>query len=440
MHPFYGEHVAIADNQISLQRNNGDNTSINLVDIDYITIYRFEYTDEHDRCWVNLRSYSKAAVSICTLAGYFNQVEKVITTWPNFDQQQYAAIRASKSEVPETVLWQKVHQANFSITPLAKEYIQADNLAMLQQGVFIENKQTCIAWGSYAELATQPLVKSKVSQCPNPLFSQMQYCIEKPTIFNGLQLSELTTACDAAEHEYPLHLPVIQYRAELSLGASRQASFEAIKTHIDAFFKVDQSKTQINDSIQSEAKGTWRAVWQSGDVKVTLYCFYRDELDGWDNIAWLNIDYSPNLDRFYVNTYQRNFVLTLSIQYEIFDFLMALYVDYRCVTNAIYTPSVLSAQLQDTQTIVWYDAAHQVIGFATKAFSLIFNANAVESIHLAVQNFRGSEGRNAIEIRYENKTVHLGDVDSTENFKKNIRKIEKIIGRKVATYIYDEHY
>ena len=64
----------------------------------------------------------------------------------------------------------------------------------------------------------------------------------------------------------------------------------------------------------------------------------------------------------------------------------------------------------------------------------------MEKLTLAVQNFRGSEGRNGLEVHVQRETSHLGSVSNVANFKKNIKKITKLISKEVSTYTYDEHY
>ncbi len=431
MHPFYGAAVIINGHEISLKRNNGDDEAISIEDIDYISIYRFDYLDTHDRCWLNFRSYTKSSVGVCTLAGGFAAVEQFAITRPNFDKAQYDAVRASKVEVKETLLWQKTHQADFIIEPLPTA---PDALSLLQQGLWIENKKTLIAWGTYEELSKNKLIQTKLVNLPNPLFSAKSYTISKPTIFNGLTLTRIETQCDAAEGVYQLDLPVLQYRAEISLGFNRQKSFDGIKSHLDGFFEHDIS-------IDYAVKETWHAQWPVGAVRVELYCFYRDVPDGWDNIAWLTIQHSPNVDRFYTNDYQHNLVLSAAISYQLFDFNIALNVDYRRIKNAIYTPDCFKTLITDAQPLlVWHDTNEQVIGFASIEYALIFNANEVQFLTLAVQNFRGSEGRNSLEIHYQNATVHIGSVSNVAVFKKQMKKLATLINKKVSSYTYDEHY
>lgn len=431
MHPFYGAAVIINDQEINLKRSNGDYEAILIDDIDYITIYRFDYLDTHDRCWLNFRSYTKQSVSVCTLAGGYAAVEQFATRLADFNLAQYQAIKASTLEVKETLLWQKNHQADFAIEPLSTPY---DALNLLQQGLWLENKKQLIAWGTYEELAQNRLIKTQLVNFPNPLFSAQSYAITQPTIFNGLKLSHLRTECDAAEGAYQLDLPVLQYRAEISLGLNRQKSFDGIKRHLDAFFK---SATVTDYAV----KDTWRAFWQTGAACVELYCFYRDVPDGWDNIAWLTIQYSPNLDRFYCNDYQRNLALNAAISYQLFDFSIDLNTDYRRVKNAIYTPGCFKPLISEAQPLlVWRDDHQKILGMASADYALIFNLDEIEQLTLAVQNFRGSEGRNGLEMRYQHDTVHIGSVSNVASFKRDMQKVAKFINKKVESYTYDEHY
>ena len=436
MHPFYGARLVINVGEIFLKCNNGDDARIELTDVDYITIYRFDDIEGHERCWVNLRSFSKPAVSVSTLAGNFNALEKIITQLDNFDTQEYTKIRAANIEVKETVLWQKTHQADFTITPL---YVNphADALGQLQQGLWIENTEQFLPWGTYEDVARHPAVKQRRKNFPNPAFKAQEYVIHQPVIFNGLKLTSLYTASDAAQNVLKLHLPVIEFASEISLGVNRQKSFDAIKTHLDDFFQREKASTPIDYAV----KDTWRVNWQAGAVRVEFYCFYRDMPDGWDNIAWLRIHFSPNVDCFYINDYQRNLVLNQDIDYQLLDVDIDLNANYREVSNAIYTPACFKPLLTQAQpSAIWRDKAQGLIGFCTAQYALIFNIDEVNSINLAVQNFRGSEGRNGLELVYQNQTIQLGSVSNVSKFKHNMQKISKLIGKKVDTYTYDEHY
>jgi len=134
-------------------------------------------------------------------------------------------------------------------------------------------------------------------------------------------------------------------------------------------------------------------------------------------------------------------VLNAAIQYATFDFSIDLNANYRQVENAIYTPDCFKRMITEAQPLlIWHDAQQNVIGFADATLALIFNVNEVEKLTLAVQNFRGSEGRNGLEVHVQRETAHLGSVSNVANFKKNIKKITKLIGKEVSTYTYDEHY
>lgn len=435
-HPFYGDRLVIQGNRFRLVRNNQYNSEMHLDEVDYITIYRFDYFDADDRCWLNLRSYSAQALSVCTLAGNFATLEKIVTQLPNFDAVLYAAYRNAKDEMPEAVLWQKVHTSDFAITPLNAHDHGKNALDFLQQGLWLEHNNTLIAWGTYEDLQNNSQIKSHRIGFPNPSFYATEYRIEKPTIFNGLKLQSLYTASDSTQSTLKLHLPVIQYSAEISMGFNRQNSFDAIKTHLDHFFQRAEP-----DNIDYNVKETWRAGWQVGAVRVELYCFYREMPDGWDNIAWLRIHYKPNLDRFYSNDYQRNFAVHAAIHYQAFEYAIDLNADYRQVENVIYTPDCFKSIISKAQPlVVWYDTAQEIIGFADAELALIFNANEVKSLTLAVQNFRGSEGRNGLELNFQRETVFIGSVSSVAKYEKSMKKLAMLIDKKVDAYTYDEHY
>ena len=183
-----------------------------------------------------------------------------------------------------------------------------------------------------------------------------------------------------------------------------------------------------------------KASWTQHPVTVELYAFYREETNDWDNTAWLNIHYSPNLDAYYTSPYQQQLTLHAEISYMCVPFQFDLNVDYRQVHHAIYTPDCFKALLSPTTGLVWCDAQAGIIGFASVTFSQVYASEAFDILQLAVQNFRGSEGRHALEIIGNNSVTVIGGVSDTAKFIESCEQIAKLINKKVTHYTYDEHY
>jgi hypothetical protein len=434
-HPYYGERLKLASDHVALTRTNGDNAQMRLIDVDYVTIYRYANDDGRDLCWVNLKSYTHASLSCSTLAGNFHQLESLLLTWPGFDVPRYVAIKQSTQAHEEQVLWKKQHQPDFAIQGSA----QSINLELLQHGLMIENAQQFIPWGSYHALSSHPMVKVTTKSFPNPRFKAQKYVLTRPVIANGLALKSLYTCCDAYDESPKLDLPVIEWTAEISLGVNRVNSFSVIQAHLDHFFGVNQQAGQP-ESARPLAGEDLQSVWQQGQVTFSLRAFYRDETKDWDNVAWLSIAYLPNLDSYYCNDYQQNLTLNQSLSYLRLDFALGLQVDYRQVDNAIYTPQCFMPMLDESNSLIWRDDAHGKIGLANATYARVFDLHEIEAMQLAVQNFRGSEGRNSLEILHEGQTIHVGGVSDVDAFKAAEKSIAKLIEKEVTHFTYDDHY
>lgn len=429
-HPYYGERLQLLAHQITLTRTNGDNANIRLNDVDYVTIYRFANDDGRDLCWVNLKSYARAPLSVTTLAGNFHQLEAILLAWAGFDVARYLKIKQSTQAYEEQVLWKKDHQPDFSIEAAQ----QSSSLALLAHGLMMESAQQFIPWGSYASLSAHPAIAIGEETFPNPRFKAIKYVLTQPVIARGLKLNSLYTCCDAYENAPKLELPVIEWTSQISLGGNRTKSFNSIKTHLDAYFEKQPAalSPQVGEDLQ--------ASWHHGSVTFKLHAFYRDETKDWDNVAWLRINYQPDLEAYYRNDYQQNLMLNPSLSYLKLNFSMGLHVDYRQVDNAMYTPKCFKSLLNESVSLVWRDDEAGKIGFANQEYARVFNLHEIQSLQLAVQNFRGSEGRNALEIVSQGEAVHLGGLSDLAAFKKAALSIAKVIKKEVTHYTYDEHY
>lgn len=432
VHPYYGERLKVSKHAVTLTRTNRDDEAIPLSQVDYVTIYRFANDDGRDLCWVNLKSYAHAPLSTSTLAGNFHQLESLLLGWAGFDVAQYLAIKQSAQAHEELVLWKKAHQPDFVLSPSAQS-----SLDLLPHGLMIENTQQFIPWGSYKALALHPAIKVTSKLFPNPRFNAYQYTVNRPVIANGLQLKSLYTCCDAYDETPKLDLPVIEWTAEISLGVNRVQNFLAIKTHLDAYLGAEKQQTAIPLGTAGD-----HLEWSSTQHLVTfsLRAFYRDETKDWDNVAWLRISYQPNLDAYYSNEYQQHLALSPALQYLCLPFRLALHTDYRQVENAIYTPACFKTLLEATNSLIWRDDTNGLIGFANAEFARVYSMEEMISLQLAVQNFRGSEGRNALEVVGHGGTSHLGAVSNVAAFIANIKPITKLMQKEVTHFTYDEHY
>jgi hypothetical protein len=98
-----------------------------------------------------------------------------------------------------------------------------------------------------------------------------------------------------------------------------------------------------------------------------LYCFYRKEIGGYHSVAWLNINYQPNVTAFYETDYFKNFKLGKHISFGVFNFEIELNSNYLQLKNAIFTTPALATYITNqTPTIFCKDTQNGIIGIGKK--------------------------------------------------------------------------
>ena len=432
-HPFFGQKVLVQKDRIITTQTNGYTEEIRIAAIDYITIAPHGTTNRINNCWVHLKSFSQHGVGVCTVAENYHKLESALLKLPNFDHTTYNNSKSSFTEGPETILWQKVHSPNFEIAPTP---LPVSGLELLQKGLLIEDKGLLVMWKDFDYLETLPITKS-IKEFPNPMFKAYSYSFKKPTILGGIKVDELSYTTDAFEgKKVRLDLPVEEANTSFKLSSSDpKGELLKIKKHLNGYFAKPAT-------ILEPTSGHLDFEWQQDAIKVHLYCFFRQELKQFDTIAWLKIRFAPDTTRFYETAYFQQFELTKQIKYAILDFGIDLLCDYRKHTNVSYTPMPLQKLLDhDEQTVIWHDSKENIIGIGNTSYAFLFKRENLTSLVLEIQNYRASEGRNALVMYLKDKTsCTLGSVSNTAQCIAHFKSMEKLLGIPVKVARYDEHY
>ena len=421
IHPFYGAYISLDKYKIRLITSN-ESQEIELESIEVIGIYKFDDFDVNERCWIVLKSNSKN-ISVTTLAGGFVDLENWILSKPNFNTEQYREIRKSNKEFKETILWKKELHPDFETINSSKG-LHYD----LNDGIVIENHNEILPWTTYEKLGDLRLVKRGKVDFPNPNFKGYEYYVENPIVF-GIKTKKIYTESEAFEKNAKLELPILKFWQVICIGNNYKKGFFEIKNYLDTYFN---QKGNENENYSQELSFDY--YWTFGEVTVQFFAHSA--------YAYLTIEKIPDLTRFYTSEYQQNLQLSDITAFEVFPFSVDLYVDYKEITNAVYTP-VCCKELLDSenQFLIWKDNKAGFFGFSNQEFTLIINSDRASFLILMVQNFRGSEGRNNLELAFHNKeTINIGSVSDTKLFDTNRAKIAAVLNIEVNQYVYDEHY
>ena len=428
-HPFYGQKVFVYKTEIQSRQHGNHFEVLEINNLDYVTIYNLGDSNGFKNCWVNLKSFSKMYLSICTLADDFDKLEKFLLPLPNFDKELFLEIKNKLQEHPESLVWKKDQKADFEIETNTNHNSGLDKL---QKGLTIENENFRIDWSDFYYL--EKILKSRIERFPNPSFKSYQYFIKKPTILGGLKVNEIIIETDSFEaNKVKMNLPFEKIRTCFKLGFDRKKEVLKIKSHLDLYFNQEaKSEEDLNFS------------WEKDKIKVDLYCFYRREIDDFDAVAWLKINYSPDVSSFYETNYFKNFSLGNHINYAFFDFKIDLNSNYREVDIASYTPTPLSSLMpKKAETIIWKDSQNGIIGIGNKEHSVLFTFSELDSFMLSIQNHRGSEGSNCLIASMKNQkaaSFYIGSVSSTKICIENFKKITEVTQIEINELHYDEHY
>ena len=428
-HPFYGQKVSVYKTQIQSRQHDNNFDLLEIVNLDYVTIYNLGDNNGFENCWINLKSATKSGLSICTLADDFDKLETFLLALHNFDETLFLEIKNKLQEHPETVVWKKDQKADFEIESNTKHN---SALNLLQDGLTIENENFRIDWSDFYYLEKK--IKSRIERFPNPSFKSYQYFIKKPTILGGLKVNEIVIETDSFEkNKVKMNLPFEQIKTSFKLGFNPKKEVLKIKSHLDSYFN-QEAKNKENLSFY----------WEKDKIKVELHCWYRDEIKDYNPVAYLEINYAPDVSSFYETNYFKTFNLGYHINFAVFNFKIDLNSNYREVDIASFTPTPLADLMQNqNETIIWKDSQNGVIGIGNKEHSILFTFSELDSFLLEIQNYRGSEGRNCLIASMKNQkaaSFYIGSVSSTKICIENFKKITDVTQLEIYENHYDEHY
>lgn len=424
--------VEISATRVRLIRRNGNHEEIAWEDIDFITVDRYESPIPEGLLWVNFRSYRIAAACIPSTAEGFERVLEHLNTLAGVNTTLLKTIQATSEPIRNAVIWQKTAAEDFSLPDAAPA-----PAASLEHGIFLENLGQWLHWGTYAELGQHEFVRARPEAYPNPDFSGLRYVISHPIIANGLKLKQLYTLIDAARGKPNLDLPVLSYLSDISLGGNPVAAFSRIKSHLDRYFGLGHK----HDAPDSENNDTLEAKWVNGRTTVTLRCFYREESQQWDKVAWLQLQHNPDVTRYYTSAYGNRLVLASHVKWQTFATTLNVAADYRQVSNALYTPGCFEGVFPENHDmLIWIDPTENIIGFANRQFALTFDRQKCTDLILVTRRFRGCVEGSALELHNGSTSTSLGGLSDAEEFERHEKAIAHLTGLKTGKSVYDEYY
>lgn len=414
---------------VHLTRRNGDNASIAFDDIDFITADRLGGPD--GVCWLNLSSFSKAPASIPSVAKGFEHLQPFLERLSGFDLARWQALCQSSEPEQQVLLWRRDADDDFVISTDTVHGADGFN-----RGIYLDDCRQWLPWDTYETLGKLSFVNTHPERYPNPDFSGLRYEIRRPTIANGLKLPRLYTLTDAARGAPKLHLPVLCWQADIRLGRTPVMAFDRIREHLDRYLgSSDMPITQHEPGMTLEGR------WERERVTVSLRCFYRDEIKGWDNIAWLRIEHDPDVSRFYRSDYGERLTPGPTLTWQRFPVTLNVDANYRNVDNALFTPACFKDAFDEKHgMVIWVDHASPLLGIANENFALTFDTRHCHSLILSVRRFRGDEAGNALELNTTEGVITVGSVTDVGDFEREMKAITQLTGVETNQCVIDEYY
>lgn len=302
-----------------------------------------------------------------------------------------------------------------------------------QDGIYVENLKLRLPWRSFEALGALSCVISKVAPCPNRRFREINYRIRNPVIFGGLQLPELQARSDAYEDSPRLDLPVTYYFASIPLGAAWRADFERLRQRIHEHL-ISNGAEFLPQRVESTGG---YPQWRQGGVSYALWLSHPGGDERAHPSATLKISRDPDLTPYYDVPYCNHLQLGPEVDVMLIEGRGNVVGDYRTVDDIIFTPRCFAALFSDRcQVLIWHDRASARIGIGNERLSKIRDAACVDALVLAVQNFRGSEGRVNLEVNGK----CLFDLSGAAGCRARLSDLQDMLGKPVREVSYDEHY
>lgn len=424
-HPFYSQYIELTEDQLTVVEHDNDFKKLDLKTITWISIYNWEKTlSGHPNCWINFGSLDVFNISVCTVAGNFEKLEAYILNLPDFDRETYFKIKNSTLEFEETTLLKVSQLDNYSLSP-EEEYQRLP----LDEGIFIENKKALLPWVDYEDLQFADMRAEDVVY-PNPSYRGKRYHISDVTLFNGLTAAAIETEAYPEVGHAKLNRPILMYRVEI-IAQQIATSFYALGSHLDAYFNA-------KGTVDKDTNNNLTYSYKEGLCSLKLSAFWNDRTEDYSNPMYLEVSKEPDLDRFYSSAVLEQLALA-DLSYLTIPLYVGTSATYLTVDNIFYTPKHF--QIKEGETLFWRHKTERMSGISNAEMTVIFLDNSVTLLSLVVENCRGHEGGNYIEV-YNHSTLLTKSifVSDTHEFKKYLPSIGELWGVAFNWSTFDNHY
>lgn len=365
--PYFGAKVSILWGQIMVDRNNGHNENIATKDIDYITIDSFSEKEPTKDFYLNFRSHSAPAVSVTNKATGFKKLEKWLFSLEDFDKNSYEKAVKNVSN-NSTLIWRK------KPVPTAKliSHQGIDAFEKLDEGIWLENEERLIPWGSFHEFSEEKGVFKTTKKMPNPSFKQYEYVLKDVVVLNGLRINKLKVTAPAFvdSKKFNPNWPVTQFSADAILGDADEKDFKRLFSHFSNYLGRPTTNHETETSKTTS--------WELGRTLLRLQTWKPYQLEEYRPGCWLTIEYEPDLTKFYTDEYQQNVEINPTLQFLPLVAEFTIAHDYLHQTQARYTPSCFLHLFKGSEkALVWQDERHGKIGFANAEYCHIYQHSEV---------------------------------------------------------------
>lgn len=316
----------------------------------------------------------------------FSKLESWINQLPDFNENQYIAMKATVGEQAK-VIWLRPPIPNARLltkneTPKA--------ITGLERGIFVENLDRWLDWGTFSDLSRMRPKKwltIKKTRYPNPAARGYTYVINKLEILGGLELTNLQSETPSwgAGGTFNPKWPVTSYWADVSFGNGGLDDFERLKLH---FTHLIGTTDGHSDPTIDGNENIW-AYWLADRVTIKISIWKPELLDAFQHSCRLDITYKANVDHFFTDTYTQGLVLHDQLRYLLLDGELSVASDYTNHLNSRFTPQCLSELIQtEQQYIVWIDEKDAKVGIGNKQ-----NCQVLDRTELAGLSLTGSYWR-----------------------------------------------
>lgn len=423
-HPFYNLRFYREGNYFITVRHDNELNRIAITDIDRVTIYHLGLTSTGKvNCWIHL--ISDIRVSVPTVVSNFEELKTYLFQLSDFDKEKYLQILTEGKEINETLLYKRKKLSNYKLfenTNIKKE--------SLEKGILIENKKIILPWGNYMDIEILADQKKKNSYTNSSYFSET-YTFNEVQLFGSLHLPFLATQTDSTNRYLKKELPVLFYFSSINVSNTKK-DFFSIASFLHHYFQDNRPLTiEENNNLLYE--------YQQDTITVHLSAYYDSLLQDYNDSLYFTINKKIDETPYYINEYQQKLDLK-DIEYIVLNTSIIIKENYRDNDKIIYTPPGFQNIITKDNSLCWKDQKNNYLGIANEQFAQLFPLNQLKRITLAIQNFRGSEGINNLEIDTGTEQSNTISICNTADFISSVSDLKKLLNIKVNHYVYNDHY